>query len=232
MTRLNPPRPNPEPTIKNFFIILTSAVTAVLPFPNVLLAQEDEVHFKAVDMKGEVTIYRDETNETSRFHLNQFTEEGDRITTGPHSDAVLKFKGNAYIYLSPNTKVRITRFHSNDGHLQCQINLMSGRLTAQLDQAPGFSLEVSTKNLLCRAHGTLFEVFRKMETVYLTSFEGAVVVTDPHGKAQMAKSGQVVKYEDGRFRFRHYLRAEQETRLKDWKDRLQGMLDKQAPPKS
>jgi len=207
-------------------------VIPLLSLPKAALAQEEEARFEAVDVQGEATIYRDETNETSRFHLKQFTDEGDRLTTGPHSDVVLKFKGDTYIYLSPNTKVRITRFRSNDGRLQCQINLMSGRLTAQLSETPAFSFEVSTNNLLCRAHGTLFEMFRKKETVYLTSFEGAVVATVPHGQVQMAKSGQVVKFEDGKFRFRHYLRAEQENRLKDWKARLQGILDKQIQPKS
>lgn len=232
MTSLEPPKPIRESPIKFFFILLTFMTIPLLLFPKVLSAQEEEAHFEAVDMKGEVTIYRDETNETSRFHLRQFTDEGDRITTGPHSDAVLEFKGGNYIYLSPNTKLRITRFHTNDGRLQCQVNLVSGRLTAQLSGTSAFSFEVSTNNLLCRAHGTLFEVFRKKETVYLTSFEGAVVATVPHGRVQMAKSSQVVKFEDGKFCFRHYLRSEQENRLKDWKDRLQGIIDKQTQLKS
>lgn len=203
---------------------------SILPFPKLLSAQEEEASLRALDIRGEVTIYRDETGETSRFHATQSAEEGDRLSTGPQSDVVLRLKDRGYVYLSPNTKVRLTRLHMGEKGLQCQVNLLSGRLTAQFDPTPTWDFEVSTDNLRCRAHGTLLEVFRQKQTVYLTCFDGAVVATNTKGQVQMAKSKQVVKFEAGKFRYRHYLRGEQEERLGQWQERLQAVLSKQNPP--
>jgi ferric-dicitrate binding protein FerR (iron transport regulator) len=217
-----------EPTIKPF--ALAAALPLLLSF-NALWAQDEEASFKAVDIRGEVTIYRDETGETARFHATQSAEEGDRLSTGPGSDVVLRLKDRAYVYLPPNTRVRLTRLHMGEKGLQCRINLLSGRLTAQFDRTPDWDFEVSTDNLRCRAHGTLLEVFRQKQTVYLTSFEGAVVATNTKGQVQMAKSKQVVKFEAGKFRYRHYLRNDQEERLAQWQERLQKVLSRQIPPK-
>jgi hypothetical protein len=183
-------------------------------------AQEEDLRFQAVEMRGKASIYRDEDDATSRFHKSQKADDGDQVSTGPDSEAVLYLKNRCYLYLSPNTKITISRLRLGDKGVQVHLNLARGRVLGQIGPKPPASFEVTAGSLLCRVHGTLFEMIRKKDEVQATSFEGAVVLNS-HGHVELAKSRQVVKFDGGRFRFRiSHLPMEQEGHLEEWQNLL------------
>lgn len=194
---------------------------AVLSGSPALAAEDEDLHYQVVDVKGKATVYRDETDETSRLHKGQSVDDGDKITTDSQSKVVLRLKTRAYVFIAPHTQVKITRLNSGDGRrLQSRFNLISGRILTQISPGPPASFEVSMGKLLCRAHGTVFDVARKKEEVKITAFEGGSVVATAHGAVEMAKPRQILKYDNARFRYKHYLKTEDEGRLEDWKDIL------------
>jgi ferric-dicitrate binding protein FerR (iron transport regulator) len=180
--------------------------------------QEEELRFRAVEAKGMVTSYHDENDETSRLYQSQTVDDGDKVTTGPDSDAILRLEGKAYLYLAPRTKIRFTRLRMGDKGLQCEINLVTGRMLCQLDQTPTWAFVVSAGGVMCRAHGTLFEFLRKEEALKIVSYEGAVVA-DFHGQTKMAQANEVIQLDHGKFRYRnHHLKMDEQGDLQDWQD--------------
>jgi ferric-dicitrate binding protein FerR (iron transport regulator) len=175
-----------------------------------------------------VTAYHDENDETSRLYQSQTVDDGDKVITGPDSDAVLRLKGKAYLYLAPRTKIRISRLRVGDKGLQCEINLVTGRMLCQLDPGPAWSFGVSAGSVLCHAHGTLFEFSRKEDAFKIVTYEGAVVA-DFHGQTRMAKANEVIQLDHGKFRYRnHHLKMEEQGHLQAWQD-LYSKLEEKAP---
>lgn len=194
-----------------------------LSHPPAVAAQDEDLRFQALDIRGKVMVYRDETDETVRLHKGQKVDDGDRLTTESGSEAVLRLKGRVYLHLAPHTQVRITRLRVGDRGLQVRLNLLKGRLLCQADQTPTWALEVSCAKLVCRGHGTLFEVSRQKNDVQMVCFQGNVVGSSPKGHAEMAKARQVVRFSSGRFQYRRYLRIREEGDLQEWKDHLRAL---------
>ena len=194
------------------------------------LAQDEDLRFHTVESKGMVTAYHDENDETSRLYQSQTLDDGDRVVTGPDSDAVLRLKGKAYLYLAPRTKIRITRLRAGDKGLQCEINLVTGRMFCQLDQTPNWSFVISAGSVLCHAHGTLFEFVRNEEALKMVSYEGSVVA-DFHGQTRMAKANEVIQLDHGKFRYRnHHLSLKEQGDLQAWQDLLSKLEEKAPTP--
>ncbi len=211
-----------------FFLPVLIAAAALYSLSRFAHAQDEDLRLQVVDLKGKAFVYRDEDDETSRLHKGQKVDDGDKISTEPKSEIVLRLKGRSYLHLSPNSKIAVTKLRWNDSRgVQFRVNLIKGRVLFQLDkvQKPGY--EISAGKLLFRAHGTLFEAYRKKEEIHLTSYEGVMVVNFP-GHTEMIKARQVMKIEDGRFRYKHYLKLEDEGRLEVWKDQLAEIREKNA----
>ncbi len=195
------------------------------------MAQEGDLQYQVVDVRGRADIYRDETDETSRLHKGQKVNDEDSITTETKSEVVLRLKGKAYLHISQNTKVHITRLQWSEGKgVQCKIHLNKGRVLIQMDKAANPSFEVLAGKILCRGHGKIFEVYKKKDEVRVTAFEGSVV-TNSHGHVEMAKTHQVMKYDSAKFRYKHYLKAEDEGRLEEWTNHLGDIREKHPPTK-
>ena len=195
-------------------------LTACVGFP-VLAADDEDLHYQVVSVQGHPMVYRDETDETSRLHKGQSLDDGDKITTDGQSKVVLRLKTRAYVFIAPHSLVKITRLNWSDNkRLQSRFNLIYGRILTQISPGPHASFEVSMGKLLCRAHGTVFDVARKKEEVKITAFEGGSVVATAHGAVELARPRQILKYDNARFRYKHYLKTEDEGRLEDWKDTL------------
>ena len=218
-----------NPFIKlNVFIL--AAVVGVWVFGGspAAWAQEEDLRFQVVDLKGKAFVYRDEDDVTARLHKNQKVDDGDKIFTDPKSEIVLRLKGRAYLRLASNSKIVFSKLRWNDARgVQLRINLVKGRMLMQLDrvQKPGY--EITAGKMLYRVHGTLFDASRKKEVIYLTSYEGVMVANFPN-QTVMVKAGQVMKIENGRFRYKHYLKTEDEARLEEWKKRLSEIREKQT----
>ena len=216
------------PKMKFFLIPSFLFLFLGLALPRTTQAQEEDLRYQVVKVQGKPMVYRDENDETTRLRKGQTVDDGDRITTDSQSEVVLRLKGRAYVEIPPNSKLHITRLRIGDNkRLQSRINLISGRVLTQIDPGPPVSFEVTAGKLLCRAHGTLFDVTRKKEEVKLTAFEGSVVATS-QGVVEMAKARQIMKYDHGRFRYKHYLKTEDEGRLEEWKGLLAEIREK--PP--
>lgn len=214
-----------------FFAIALTFGLGSKVFPQVQ-AEDEDLRFHTVEAKGMVTAYHDQNDETSRLYQSQTLDDGDKVVTGPDSDAVLRLKGKVYLYLAPRTKIRITRLRGGDKGFQCEINLVTGRMFCQLDQTPTWSFGVSAGSVLCHAHGTLFEFVRKEEALKIVSYEGAVVA-DFHGQTKMTKTNEVIQLDHGKFRYRnHHLRIDEQGDLQAWQVLLSKLEEKAPTPGS
>jgi hypothetical protein len=209
-----------------------AVISAILFFcPPSSRAQEEDTRFLAMDVKGKVMIYRNQQDETGRFHTGQKCDDGDSIQTSSKSEVVLQMKNRGYVYLAPNTKVHISKLRRGDKGLQVRINLVKGRMLCQFEKAPTLPFEMPAGKLLCRAHSNLFEFIRKKEAVQVVCFDGSIVAS-AGGKVVMVKSGQLVKFDNGRFRYRiASLRSDVEGHLQAWKDRLKELQPKKPVKK-
>lgn len=195
-------------------------------------AQEDDLAFRALKVKGNVMAYHNENDETSRLYTSQSVGDGDKVILGRDCEAVLRMKGKAYLYLAPRTKVNFQRIRQGDKGWQCRVNLVTGRMVCQLDQPTGGSFEVSAGSVLFREHGTLFQVSRREEELTAVSFQGAIVV-EFHGKAKIAKDNEVLKLDHGKFRnLTHHLTGDEQGDLEAWRGlyaELDGNLSTAVP---
>lgn len=199
----------------NLFLKFSFALSFGLFAAGSSWSQEDSA-FHALRVKGEVTAYHNENDETARLYTNQTVDDGDKVTTAGDSEAVLRIKDKIYLYLASHTKIHITRLRQGDKGLECQINLVTGRMLCQLDQAPPGAFEVSAGSVLFREHGTLFEVSRREDELTVVSLEGAVVASF-HGKTKMAKDNEVLKLDHGKFRNKtHHLQRDEQDDVNAW----------------
>ncbi|SRR5579871_2029154 len=194
---------------------LPLVLALALSIPAISRSQED-LTFRAVKVKGNVTAYHNENDETARLYTNQTVDDGDKITTASDSEVVLRLKQKTYLYLAPRTKIIIHKLRQGDKGLECQVNLVTGRMLGQLEDLPQSAFEVTAGNLLFREHGTLFEISRNVDELTAVSYTGAMVVNF-HGKTKMAKDNEVLKLDHGKFRNKtHHLTADQQGHLQAW----------------
>ncbi len=205
------------------FLVLFSLLAL---FPGTVLAQEDDLYFQALDVQGKVNAYHDQMDGTTRLHKKQVVDDGDWVTTGPKSQAVLRLKDRAYLYLAPNTKVVISHLGWGEKGPVCRLKLLQGRVLCEMDEVPTWPFEIAAGNIQCAAHGVLFEISLKKNDVKIISFDGAVVAVSK-GRTQIAKTFQLLKYESGKFRYKnHHLKIEDENHAQQWKDDLEKILEK------
>ncbi|HJT24985.1 MAG TPA: hypothetical protein VJ873_10435, partial [bacterium] len=102
---------------------------------------QEDVAFRAVRVKGNVTAYHNENDETARLYTNQTVDDGDKVTTASDSEVVLRIKEKTYLYLAPRTKVIIRKLRQGDKGLECEVNLVTGRMLCQLEEAPQGAVE-------------------------------------------------------------------------------------------
>lgn len=202
--------------MKRFTTPVLLALFALSSAPS-LRAQEEDLAFRALRIKGNVMAYHNENDETARLYASQSVGDGDKVILGRDCEAVLRLKDKVYLYLAPRTKVNFQRLRSGDKGFQCRINLVTGRMLCLLNQPTAGAVEVSAGSVLCREHGSLFEVSRKGEELTVVSFQGAVVAGF-HGKTRMAKDNEVLKINNGKFRnITHHLTQEQQGHLEAWR---------------
>jgi hypothetical protein len=170
-------------------------------------AQEQELRLRVVEVKGMVSAYHDENDETARLYQSQSVDDGDKVTTGPQSEAVLRLSGKAYLYLAPHTKIHITRLRLGDKGLSFQVNLVTGRMLCQFDQ-----------------------VVRRNDELSVVSYEGGTVVNYP-GKTRIAKANETIKLDHGKFRYLdHHLKSEEQGHLQAWQELLSKTQGKGPAP--
>lgn len=197
-------------------------VLSILAFPLYSPAQADDSDpvLRALDCVGQVSAYRDETDETSRLRIDQHVDDGDRITTGPKSEAVLRLKNRVYLHLAANTRLSISRLRYEEGRgLTFRVTLLAGKLVAQMDQTPNYPFEIYAEDVLCRAHGSLVEVVNLGDKVKVYSHLGAFV-TNCKGHTAIAKKGQVVVYEKGKFKDKSSISLKDEVDMTEWREHL------------
>jgi len=202
-------------------------ILAIKPFLCLAATPEgDENRFQVLWAGGPVTAYHDERDETAPLRIFDWVDDGDNISTGAKSQALLRLPNKAYIYLGSHTKIHISRLRSGDKGLQIRLNLLTGTLWCQLDEAPrGMTFEASMRSLVCRCHGTLFEAVRQKNAVRINAYNGPVV-TVSHGQVKIAKTGEITQYIDGKFAYKHRLQSSDDDRLDWWKAHLADILAK------
>lgn len=178
------------------------------------------MRFRTVLAKGLVTAYHDENDETAKLYTSQLVDDGDKVTTGKDSEAVLRLKGLATLYLAPKSRIQFEKLRPGDKGPQCWIRLITGRMVCRLDQPFPGTFEIHAGSVRSHEHGTLFEAVRKEEKLDLVSYEGSLVV-DYHGQTKLAKANEVIHMDNGKFRNRsHHLSRQQQDDLKNFQDLL------------
>jgi ferric-dicitrate binding protein FerR (iron transport regulator) len=200
----------------------TVGITAILAFPFVSSVRADDAdpRLRVLDCVGQVSAYRDETEESARLRIDQHVDDGDRIITGPKSEAILRLKNRLYLHLAPNTRLSISRLRFDESKgLTFRVTLLEGKMVAQMDQIPNYPFEIYAGDVLCRAHGTLVEVVKRGDQVRIYSHQGAFVVSS-RGHTEIAKKGQVVSCTAGKFKDKSSISIEDEADLTEWRDHL------------
>jgi ferric-dicitrate binding protein FerR (iron transport regulator) len=206
--------------MKKLFLILGAWGVLSFLLPNPVRADDSDPRLRALDCVGQVTAFRDETEENTRLRIDQHVDDGDRITTGPKSEAVLRLKNRVYLHLAPNTRLSISRLRFDEGRgLTFRVTLLSGKLVAQMDQTPNYPFEIYAGDVLCRAHGSLVEVVKLGDQVKVYSHQGSFV-TSCKGHTSLAKKGQVVVYAGGIFKDKYAISLEDEADLTEWREHL------------
>jgi len=207
-------------TIILFLVLFLGLVKPLWATP----AEEDDSRLNVWWTSGPATAYHDERDETNRLRVSESVDEGDNISTGAKGQALLRLAGKAYVYLGPHTKIHISRLRPGEKNLQVRINLITGDIWCQLDQTPhNMIFETSMRSLICRCHGTLFEVIRQKNAARINAYDGPVV-TVSHSQVKMAKTGEVTQYIQDKFRYKHRLKDSDTSRLEDWKTHLTDIL--------
>jgi ferric-dicitrate binding protein FerR (iron transport regulator) len=200
--------------------------------PSPVLADDDALRFEVVDVQGRATAFGDKVAAKYRLKKGHKVDEGDRVTTGPKSEAVLVLKGKAYLHLGPNSQVRVSRLDVPEFKARCQINLVSGRVFVKLDPKSAPNFLVSSGDVLCRAHGTLFEISRRKSLLWIVSHEGSVTA-NVKARPWIAKAGQVLKFDGNRFRYkRHNLEAGEKERLAEFQAHLEALKSPKKAPRA
>lgn len=211
--------------MKSLIRTILGLTAALLPLS--AWAQEDGLRFRTLYLKGMVTAYHDENDETARLYSNQLVDDGDKLTTSRDSETVLRLKGLGLVYLAPKTRVHIERLRNGEKGPLCRIRLITGRVLCQSDPGSSGLFEVTAGKVTCHEHGTLFEVIRRDEELKAISFEGSLVL-DYHGKTSLAKANESIKLDNGKFRYRnHHLKREEQDQLQAWKElsaKIQGSI--------
>jgi hypothetical protein len=153
-----------------FLLLVAAFFTTRASWP-----QEEDLRFHTLWVKGNVTAYHNENDETARLYTNQTIDDGDKVTTANDSEAVLRVNKQVYLYLAPRTRIHVTRLRQTDKGFECQVNLVTGRMLCRMDEPSEPPLEVSAGSVLLHEHGTLFEVVRNGDDLTVVSYEGAVV---------------------------------------------------------
>lgn len=197
--------------------LMSLGLAAVL-LPLCVFAQEDGLRFRTLYLRGMITAYHDENDETARLYSNQLVDDGDKLTTSRDSEVVLRLKGLGLLYLAPKTRIHIERLRGGDKGPLCRIRLITGRVLCQSESGSSGLFEVTAGKVVCHEHGTLFEIMRQEEELKAISFEGSLVL-DYHGKTSLAKANESIKLDNGKFRYRnHHLKREEQDHLQAWKD--------------
>ena len=183
-------------------------------------ADDSDPRLRVLDCVGQVSAFRDETDESTRLYIDQHVDDGDRVTTGTRSEAVLRLKNRAYLHLAENSRLSISRLRFDEGRgLTFRMTLLAGKLVAQMDQTPPYPFEIYAGDVLCRAHGSLVQVVKQGDEVRIYAHEGSFV-TSSKGHTVMAKKGQVAIYEKGVFKEKYYFPTEEEKDMEEWRDHL------------
>ena len=90
-----------------------SLILVLVGFSN-LRADDSDPRLRVLDCVGQVTAFRDETDETTRLRIDQHVDDGDSITTGPKSEVVLRLKNRVYLHLAQNSRLSISRLRFDE----------------------------------------------------------------------------------------------------------------------
>jgi hypothetical protein len=185
-----------------------------------LRADDSDPRLKVVDCVGQTSLFREDTEETSRLHIDQWVDDGERITTGPKSEVVLRLKNRAYLHLGEKSRLSISRLRFDETRgLLFRVTLLSGRLVAQLDQSPRYPFEIYVGDMLCQARGTLVEVVSQGKEVRVFSHQGSFV-TSAKGRTDLVKKGQVISYEGGVYKDKYAFPTQDVVDLSEWREHL------------
>ncbi len=185
-----------------------------------LRADDSDPRLKVVDCVGPATLLREDIEETSRPHIDQWVDDSERITTGPKSEVVLRLKNRAYLHLGENSRLSVSRLRFDETRgLLFRVTLLSGKLVAQLDQSPHYPFEIYAGDMLCQARGTLVEVVSQGKEVRVYSHQGSFV-TSAKGRTDWVKKGEVITYESGVYKDKYAFPTQDVADLAEWREHL------------
>jgi hypothetical protein len=155
-------------------------------------AQDVITEYFIVDVEGagDVQILKEGQTEWQGAHVGSRLEEGDQISVGGDTEAVLSLKSETVVHLDEGTKMSVARLEENqtNGFLS-RLTLLTGAILSDVRKhlsENNSQFEVESGGVVCGVRGTVFEVANNDGAVQTSTDEGVVDLKTPKGTRQVA----------------------------------------------
>ncbi len=146
---------------------------------------------KVIGVQGDVQITASGAMESELAQTGALLSEGDTISAGTDSAAVLRLEEYGKITVSSNSELRIDKKELQDEIINARLNLSTGTIKGNFKKLPDGSLiELATPTAVAAVRGTILYVgyVNGVYTVYCPS--GSITVTTPGGQTMDLAAGQ------------------------------------------
>jgi len=138
---------------------------------------------------GDIQILKEGQSQWVRAQVGSRLEEGDKISVGDDTEAVLSLKSETLVHLDEGTEMSVAQLEENQakGFLS-RLELWGGSLLSDVKKRLKDSdsqFEVEAGGVVCGVRGTVFEVANNGGQVQASTDEGVVQVVTPRGSRQV-----------------------------------------------
>lgn len=180
---------------KGFAVRVILLLTAVLIAALVSGCGDGYRSIFVASVSGGVTVNREgQTGEIACYEGMKLQDQ-DVVTAAGDGSVILKLDDDKYVYLEPNTQIKISAA-GKTGSTQTKIELISGGMSAVIEQklAQNESFSVTVDNVSMVVRGTIFRIARGQTesgapTVTVQTVEGTVGVATGDSGEQALESG-------------------------------------------
>ncbi len=157
---------------------------------------------KVVIAQGEVYAL-DANNEQRTLARRSDVDEGDTLVTGADGRLQIRFNDNAVLALSPDSRLRISEYHSRDAgndEEQVLMDLLAGgfrTITGSIGSTDRDAYQVRTPNASIGIRGTHYEAVLAESSLLLGVYDGGIVVSNESGSLNLGLGGNFLFAEVG-----------------------------------
>lgn len=159
--------------------------------PTELILAENKLEYVVDEVKGSVLV-QSGSDEPVTAEEDLVVDPGDRIVTGPGSEATLTLNQDTLFHVYENSDVQVAQLdkQGSEGFLS-RLKLVKGRVLSEVEKLAmtHSSFEVESGGVVCGVRGTGFEVQKEGDEVHESTFHGLVEMRD-QGKVEKVAEGK------------------------------------------